>query len=85
MEHILNEQETAILGAILGEKKLDVITLLIKRANSDGFVNLSVCEICEILNVSKPTAISTIKLLKSAKAIKKIKNGVYKLNFKEKE
>lgn len=77
----MTPNEKGIYSAILGEKKVEIINLLLLNCDEDGFVFCKISEICENLNVSKPTVIETFKLLQKAKIFSKIKNGLYKLNL----
>ena len=70
----MNEE---IYKAIIGEKKVEIINLLVKSCDENGFIVVKISEICEKLDVSKPTVISTFKLLEEKKSFKRVKNGVY--------
>ena len=72
------ELEKEIYKALLGEKKAEIINLLCKLSDENGFVMLKISEVCEKLNVSKPTVISTFKLLEEKKIFERVKNGVYR-------
>ena len=67
-----------IYKVLLGEKKVEIINLLCKLSDENGFIMLKISEICEKLNVSKPTVISTFKLLEERKIFERVKNGVYR-------
>jgi len=67
-----------IYKVLLGEKKVEIINLLCKLSDENGFIMLKISEICEKLNVSKPTVISTFKLLEEKKIFERVKNGVYR-------
>ena len=65
----MNEE---IYKAIIGEKKVEIINLLVKSCDENGFIVVKISEICEKLDVSKPTVISTFKFFE------RVKNGVYR-------
>ena len=67
-----------IYKALLGEKKVEIINLLCKLSDENGFIVLKISEICEKLNVSKPTVINTFKMLEEKKIFERVKNGVYR-------
>ena len=79
--YVMTPNEREIYSAILGEKKVEIINLLLLNCDENGFIFCKISEICEILNVSKPTVIETFKLLQKTKIFSKIKNGLYKLNL----
>ena len=69
----MNEE---IYKAIIGEKKVEIINLLVKSCDENGFIVVKISEICEKLDVSKPTVINTFKLLEEKKIFERVKNGV---------
>ncbi len=71
----MNEE---IYKAVIGEKKVEIINLLVKSCDENGFIVLKISEICEKLDVSKPTVINTFKLLEEKKIFERVKNGVYR-------
>ncbi len=71
----MNEE---IYKAIIGDKKVEIINLLVKSCDKNGFIVVKISEICEKLDVSKPTAINTFKLLEEKKIFERVKNGVYR-------
>ena len=71
----MNEE---IYKAIIGEKKVEIIKLLVKSCDENGFIVVKISEICEKLDVSKPTLINTFNLLEEKKIFERVKNGVYR-------
>ena len=71
----MNEE---IYKAIIGEKKVEIINLLVKSCDENCFIVVKISEICEKLDVSKPTVINTFKLLEEKKIFERVKNGVYR-------
>lgn len=75
------ELEAAVLGAILGEKKLAIIRHLIACCDELGLIRQNIADICKACDCSKPTAISTLNLLKQKGVLSRLKNGLYKLKI----
>ncbi len=66
---------------IIGAKKLQILELIIDRADENGFVQIKASEICELCEVSKPTALATISLLKNRGVLTRVKNGLLRLEI----
>ncbi len=73
-----------LIKEILGKKRFELLQFLCENADENGFVMIKISELEEKLNQSKPTIIATFKFLEEKKLFKKLKNGLYKLDVKDK-
>lgn len=75
---VMDVFERSVFAAIVGEKKMVVISELCRLRDERGFAFASIEKLCELANASKPTVINTLNLLKEKGVIERVKNGVYK-------
>lgn len=73
-----------LIKEILGKKRFELLQFLCENADENGFIFIKISELEEKLNQSKPTIIATFKFLEEKKLFKKLKNGLYKLDVKDK-
>lgn len=80
----MNKNLRYLCEELFGVKRFEIFEILCNKMDINGFVFIKIEDLMKELNISKPTIINTFKFLERKKLFKRMKNGLYRLNLKNK-